>query len=450
MSQQNKQSQDSLSRTHPTKHLANLRTKTRQRIQRQTTQPEKEPDTSLTRLSQASTTSQHQPSLTPNNPLPIANYTTLRPTTTLGHAPATLQTKLTVNDPNDQYEVEADRVADNVMRMPSGDLTGWQTQAPTPPTLQLENETAMRVGESQPPTITPAIERNIQRMQGRGKPLDNNTQSFFEQRMGADFSQVRIHTDSNAIQTSRDINARAFTVGNNIAFNSGEYSPNTHTGKHLLAHELTHTLQQTSQNNVQTVSKSIQREDEPEPFSQEDGERFQQAYVAQADNCMVAVYEGLGSLYGDDYSDDLKQRVYSEARKVKKETGKNTNTINRLMDTVQKDGKAGEKVKLQYKYKQNWEPEPEATVLGMTSKTAGWYFFGFSLHDAYHSVILAVDKTDVEDIKLYWADQNASGLQDVTGQLKEQMLSFEPSYGYHHCYIWPLIPPSGTKVEEGE
>ena len=105
----------------------------------------------------------------------------------------------------------------------------------------------MRSAYGGAPEVTPAIERNIGRMQGGGKPLDDQSRTFFEQRMEADFSNVRIHTDTNAIQTSRDINARAFTVGNNIAFNSGEYNPNTAVGKHLLAHELTHTIQQGQQ-----------------------------------------------------------------------------------------------------------------------------------------------------------------------------------------------------------
>ncbi len=194
--------------------------------------------------------------------LPVADHTTLQPATTLGGFSSTIvQPQMTVNAPNDRYEVEADRVADQVMRMPVGDLSAWGRPAPTTPKLQLkceacgsDDETTMRSSDMATPTVTPMIERNIQAMQGGGRPLDDNTRSFFEQRMGADFSNVRIHTDANAVQTSRDINARAFTTGNDIAFNSGEYNPNTAAGKHLLAHELTHTIQQSNGN----VSRTIQ------------------------------------------------------------------------------------------------------------------------------------------------------------------------------------------------
>jgi hypothetical protein len=74
--------------------------------------------------------------------------------------------------------------------------------------------------------------------------MDHGTQSFMESRFGTDFSDVRIHTGSQAVQMSRGLNAQAFTVGNDVYFNEGKYSPNFDSGKHLLAHELTHTVQQ--------------------------------------------------------------------------------------------------------------------------------------------------------------------------------------------------------------
>lgn len=70
------------------------------------------------------------------------------------------------------------------------------------------------------------------------------TRTFFEPRFGADFSQVRLHTDSRAADTARSINAKAFTVGSDIAFGAGQYRPESREGQHLLAHELTHVVQQ--------------------------------------------------------------------------------------------------------------------------------------------------------------------------------------------------------------
>ncbi len=65
-----------------------------------------------------------------------------------------------------------------------------------------------------------------------------------EPRFGTDFSNVKVHTDSSAVQMNQDIQAQAFTHGQDIYFNSGKYSPDTNEGKSLLAHELTHVVQQ--------------------------------------------------------------------------------------------------------------------------------------------------------------------------------------------------------------
>lgn len=84
----------------------------------------------------------------------------------------------------------------------------------------------------------------LSQSKGGGQPMDGSTQSFMSSRFGADFSGVRIHTGSNAAAMSDSINAKAFTHQNDIYFNQGQYQPNTHAGKTLLAHELTHTIQQ--------------------------------------------------------------------------------------------------------------------------------------------------------------------------------------------------------------
>lgn len=79
-----------------------------------------------------------------------------------------------------------------------------------------------------------------------GHPLDRKSRSFFEPRFGTDLSHVRIHTDSIAGQSARAINAKAYTLGSNIVFGSGEYSPDYDSGKKLLAHELAHVALQDS------------------------------------------------------------------------------------------------------------------------------------------------------------------------------------------------------------
>ena len=77
-----------------------------------------------------------------------------------------------------------------------------------------------------------------------GRPLDGAARSFMEPRFGADFSAVRVHDDSGAAASARDVHALAYTVGQDIVFASGQYQPGTESGRHLLAHELAHTVQQ--------------------------------------------------------------------------------------------------------------------------------------------------------------------------------------------------------------
>jgi len=77
-----------------------------------------------------------------------------------------------------------------------------------------------------------------------GQPLDRGTRRFMEVRFGHDFSQVRVHTGARAAQTARAIRARAYTAGQDVVFDEGQYSPRTREGRRLLAHELAHTVQQ--------------------------------------------------------------------------------------------------------------------------------------------------------------------------------------------------------------
>ena len=81
-----------------------------------------------------------------------------------------------------------------------------------------------------------------------GQPLDRATLSFMEPRFGHDFSRVRVHTDDRAAESTRSVNALAYTVGQDIVFGKGQYSPGTYSGRRLLVHELTHVLQQSSEN----------------------------------------------------------------------------------------------------------------------------------------------------------------------------------------------------------
>jgi hypothetical protein len=173
-----------------------------------------------------------------------------------------IQKKLSIGSPNDSYEVEADNVADKVMKMaePSAQNVSQAGALIQKKCAHCQEEELRKKPLAD--GITPLIQRvanhaggesiasdgitsQINSSRGGGSKMDHSTQHFMESRFGTDFSGVRIHTGSQAVQMSRELNAQAFTVGNDVFFNEGKYSPNTNSGKHLLAHELTHTVQQT-------------------------------------------------------------------------------------------------------------------------------------------------------------------------------------------------------------
>jgi hypothetical protein len=92
---------------------------------------------------------------------------------------------------------------------------------------------------------TPAVPPIVHEvLRSPGQPLDEGTRSFFEPRLGHDFSRVRIHTDSRAAESAQAVGALAYTVGSNVAFNEGRYEPGSTAGRRLLAHELAHVVQQ--------------------------------------------------------------------------------------------------------------------------------------------------------------------------------------------------------------
>jgi len=173
-----------------------------------------------------------------------------------------VQAKLTIGQPNDKYEQEADRVADQVMRMSDADLV-LRVESGTVQPIQIqrlssepESEVTQRQPEEedeklqakeipgQTPTVAPNLESRIDSLKGGGQQLDSTTRLFFEPRFGHDFSNVRVHSDSNASETAKSINARAFTHDNHVVMGAGEYQPKSQSGQRLLGHELAHVIQQ--------------------------------------------------------------------------------------------------------------------------------------------------------------------------------------------------------------
>jgi hypothetical protein len=94
-----------------------------------------------------------------------------------------------------------------------------------------------------------------------GQPIDARTRAFMEPRFGFDFRHVRIHTDAAAANAARSINAKAYTLGDSIAFGAGRYLPHTSEGRQLLAHELAHVVQQGATSGH--VDGTLQRKEKP-------------------------------------------------------------------------------------------------------------------------------------------------------------------------------------------
>lgn len=201
-----------------------------------------------------------------------------------------VQPKLTVSQPGDRYEQEADRMADRVQRMPAleeappmisrmhaGGLT--QRKSTVHPERKIGEKNVPETSEelvqrkgaavvepeekpeiqraaagNQPAHASDEVARRLQQRKGQGAPLSPAMNDQMGRTFGTDFSDVRLHTDAEAAQMSDDLNAQAFTYGNDIYFNSGKYQPETASGRGLLGHELTHTMQQ-GEKNIKRAAK---------------------------------------------------------------------------------------------------------------------------------------------------------------------------------------------------
>ena len=168
------------------------------------------------------------------------------------------QAKLSVNEPGDRFEQEADAMAEQVAA-PEKDALQTKPLGPISRKVQRqEDDTLHRSGEGESGEVSPKTERKLDESKGGGSPLPTPVREDMESKFGTELDHVRVHTDTRAEEMNQDVGARAFTHGRDIYFNANEYNPATREGKKLLAHELTHTVQQ-AEGSVQ--AKRIQRED---------------------------------------------------------------------------------------------------------------------------------------------------------------------------------------------
>ena len=187
---------------------------------------------------------------------PVFNYTT--------GFPSGIQPKLRINEPGDKYEQEADAMAEKIMRM---DIPDVQTKSLSISVIQrkcahCEEEEKKKLQRKetniQTATTSHSLESYVNGLNIGGQPLSMELRNFYEPRLGFDFSKVRIHDNTSAAQSAQSINALAYTHGNNIVFNSGQYLPKSSAGKKLLGHELMHVVQQRGTVQRQTVNMPSQ------------------------------------------------------------------------------------------------------------------------------------------------------------------------------------------------
>lgn len=167
-----------------------------------------------------------------------------------------LQAKLRIGQPNDIYEQEADRVAEQVMRMPDPVLQRKCAKCNKYEKKVLQakkSQGQMPVNQGQ--DVFSTVQEVIR---SPGQPLDPGTRAFMEPRFGHDFSNVRVHSEEQAAVSAKAIDANAYTIGQNIVFADGKYAPRTDAGKELIAHELTHVVQQSG---AASDSVAIQRDE---------------------------------------------------------------------------------------------------------------------------------------------------------------------------------------------
>ena len=192
----------------------------------------------------------------------------------------TVQAKLSIGQANDQYEKEADKIADQVVSMPQsqaiqakcipysaqqGSIQKQSLASQITPLSsgfaqkkcaacteeeQIQGKFVQMFGGNN--TASSQLEGQINGSKGGGNPMDAQTLNSMNNSFGTDFSGVRIHTGNTSVQMNQELGAKAFTVGNDIHFNQGEYNPESQQGKRLLAHELVHTVQQGA---TQTLAK---------------------------------------------------------------------------------------------------------------------------------------------------------------------------------------------------
>ncbi|TFW31750.1 eCIS core domain-containing protein [Massilia horti] len=158
-----------------------------------------------------------------------------------------VQSRLAIGASGDPLEVEADRIAAQVLSTPGKNVVGRAG-----PSIQRVFGPSGKEAERAPVSVDRVLASS-------GVPLAPPLQQDMEKRFSHDFSRVRVHADVAAERSARDVGANAYTAGHHIAFGAGRFAPATHEGQRLLAHELAHVVQQ-SRNGSSAMPTVMQRD----------------------------------------------------------------------------------------------------------------------------------------------------------------------------------------------
>lgn len=151
--------------------------------------------------------------------------------------PTRVQAKVEVGQPDDEHEREADRLAEQVMRMS-------EPQAQRKACLARKEDRPVQTKPTDAGDVRAHVDHPLIQsvLSSPGQPLDAAARSSMEPRFGQDLGGVRVHVGSEAAESARALNARAYTVGRNVVFGEGQYAPESGEGRRLTAHELAHVL----------------------------------------------------------------------------------------------------------------------------------------------------------------------------------------------------------------
>ena len=246
-------------------------------------------------------------------------------TSKIGHSfgQIPIQPKLKIGEPGDKYEQEADNVAAQVVQKINSPTTQRQElgeeedlqmkpesgtiqrdELPDEEDLQMKPQTIQRQPDVDSGTASDEFETSLNNSRSGGQSLQPELRMKMESAMGADFSGVKVHTDTKSDQLNKSIQAKAFTTGKDVFFRQGEYNPGTQGGQELIAHELTHVVQQ--------GGSSVKKSSHKESFVQQK-QNFLNRETQKNHDVQTKLNSDIVQRDGDDNKDKTPARLHIHA-----------------------------------------------------------------------------------------------------------------------------------------